>query len=190
MTGPSRWRQWVYMNMIAAMESIKGEQNIKWAVELHGIPRITLQDHVKGRVTHGVNPGHQPYLQLAQEKELSCFLMEVASVGYGRTKKEVKHLAKMGAKDKVFYHWHLRISPAKCPTGGSGDSYRGRRQLPLKGRSNSSSTDGGLQSRDNNAGFWSAEGGVGGAQSHELSWTTLATMLTKLACLLNTMLQT
>jgi len=36
----------------------------------------------------------------AEEKELSCFPTEVASVGYGRIKKEVKHLAEMVAKDK------------------------------------------------------------------------------------------
>jgi len=57
---------------------------------------------MKGKVTHGVNPGPQPYLQPAEEKELSCicFPTEVASVGYGRIKKEVKHLTEMVAKDK------------------------------------------------------------------------------------------
>ena len=49
---------------------------------------------------HGVNPGPQPYLQPDEEKELSCFLTEVAAVGYGRTKKQVKFLAEMVAKDK------------------------------------------------------------------------------------------
>ena len=49
---------------------------------------------------HGVNPGPQPYLQPDEERELSCFLTEVAAVGYGRTKKQVKFLAEMVAKDK------------------------------------------------------------------------------------------
>ena len=72
--------------MIAAMESVKGGQSVKRAAELHGAPRTTLQDCVKGKVMH--------------EKELSCFLMEVAAVGYGRTKKQVKFLVEMVAKDK------------------------------------------------------------------------------------------
>ena len=42
----------------------------------------------------------QPYLHPGEEKELSCFLTEVAAVGYGRTKKQVKFLAEMVAKDK------------------------------------------------------------------------------------------
>ena len=55
---------------------------------------------VKGKVMHGVNPGLQPYLQPSEEKELSCFFTEVAAAGYGRTKKQVKFLAEMVAKDK------------------------------------------------------------------------------------------
>ena len=85
--------------MIAAIESVKGGQSIKRAAEVHGVPRTTLQDCVKGKV-HGANSGPQPYLQPAEEKELSCFLTEVAAVGYGRTKKQVKLLAEMVARDK------------------------------------------------------------------------------------------
>ena len=87
-------------NMIAAMESVKGGLSIKRAAELHGVPRTTLQDRVKGKVMHGVNPGPQLYLQPDEEKELSCFLTEVAAVGYRRTQKQVKFLAKIVAKDK------------------------------------------------------------------------------------------
>ena len=78
------------------MESIKGGVSVKWAAELHGVPRTTPQDRVKGKVLHGVNPGPKP----AEEKELLCFFTEVATVGYGRTKKQVKLLAQMVAKDK------------------------------------------------------------------------------------------
>ena len=67
---------------------------------MHGVPRTKLQDYVEGKVMHGVNPGPRPYLQPGEEKEISCFLTEVATVGYGRTKKQVKFLAEMVAKDK------------------------------------------------------------------------------------------
>jgi len=86
--------------MIAAIESVKGGQSVKRAAEVHGVLRTTLQDRVKGKVIHGVNPGPQPYLQPAEEKELSCFLTEVAAVGYRRTKKQVKLLTEMVARDK------------------------------------------------------------------------------------------
>lgn len=86
--------------MIAAMESVKGGQSVKRVAELHGVPRTTLQDRVKGKVMHGVNPGSKSYLQPAEEKELSCFLIEVAAAGYERTKKQVKFLVEMVAKDK------------------------------------------------------------------------------------------
>ena len=52
------------------------------AAELHGVLRTTLQDCVKGKVMQ------------------SCFLTEVTTVGYGRTKKQVKFLVEMVAKDK------------------------------------------------------------------------------------------
>jgi len=77
-----------------------GGQSVKRAAEDHGVPRTTLEDRVKGKVVHSVNPGPKPYLQPAEEKELSCFLIEVAAVGYGRTKKQVKLLAEMVARDK------------------------------------------------------------------------------------------
>ena len=103
--------------MIAAIESVKGGQSIKRAAEVHGVPRTTLQDRVKGKVVHGVNPGPQPYLQPAEEKELSCFLAEVAAVGYGRTKKQVKLLAEMVARDKGVLRSTTRNKGGKVSDG-------------------------------------------------------------------------
>ena len=56
-TRPSKRRQFADENMIAAIESVKGGQSIKRAAEVHGVPRTTLQDRVKGKVVHDVNPG-------------------------------------------------------------------------------------------------------------------------------------
>ena len=43
------------------------------------------QDRTKGRVKHGDKPGSSTYLTSAEE-ELEAFLMEVAKVGYGKTR--------------------------------------------------------------------------------------------------------
>lgn len=49
--------------MTAAMESASsGNISINQAAELHGVPRMTLQDSLKGRVQHGKNPSPAPYL--------------------------------------------------------------------------------------------------------------------------------
>ena len=111
-----------------AMESLKGGLSVKRAAELHCVLKTTLQNRVKGKVMHGVNPGPKPYLQQAEEKELSCFLTKVAAVGYGITKKQVKFLLEI-LRTKVFYDRHLRIRLVKCLTGGSGNSCRDRRSL-------------------------------------------------------------
>ena len=116
-TRPSKWRQWADKNMIAAIESFKGRQSVKRAAEVHGVPRTTLQNCVKGKVVHGVNPGPQPYLQPAEEKELSCFLTEVAAVGYGRTKKQVKLLVEMVARDKGVLRSTTRNKGGKVSDG-------------------------------------------------------------------------
>ena len=37
------------------------------------MPRQTLHDQISGRVKHGTNPGPQPYLSKAEEKDLVDF---------------------------------------------------------------------------------------------------------------------
>lgn len=111
-----------------------GGQSVKQAAELHGVPRTTLQDCVKGKVKHGVNLRPQPYLQPAEEKELSCYLTEVAAVGYGRTKKQVKLQAEMVAKDEGVLRSTTKNKAGKVSDLNiSGDSCRVRRPLPFEG---------------------------------------------------------
>ena len=64
------------------------------------MPRTTLQDRVKGRVKHGDKPGPSTYLTSAEEEELEVFSMEVAKVGYGKTRKEVNLIVEAVAKEK------------------------------------------------------------------------------------------
>ena len=87
--------------MLSAMESVQsGMVSANKAAEIHGVPRSTLKDRLSGRTVHGVKPGPRPYLQEAEEKELSDYLITAAKVGYGKTRKEVKGIAENIAKEK------------------------------------------------------------------------------------------
>ena len=85
--------------MVAAIEAVKEGYSIKRAAEEpHAVPRTTLQDRISGRVTHGDKPGPDPYLN-KEEEELVEFLEVVSSIGYGRTRKQVKALVEKAARD-------------------------------------------------------------------------------------------
>ena len=87
------------MNM--AVDSIKkgGTTITRTALE-HGVPRTTLQDRISGRVLNRCRPGRKPYLSKLEERDLSKFLVEVADIGYGKSRQEIKLLATYAAKDK------------------------------------------------------------------------------------------
>ena len=78
--------------MVAAMEAVKGSCSVKRAAEEHGVPRTTLQDRIVSNVTHGVNPGPTSYLNKEEESDLANFLETVSSIGYGKTRKQIKAL--------------------------------------------------------------------------------------------------
>ena len=86
--------------MVSAVEAVKRGMSVLRAATLHGVPRTTLQNRVKGRVKHGDKPGPNTYLTPAEEEELASFLMEVARVGYGKTRREVKLLVEAVAREK------------------------------------------------------------------------------------------
>ena len=62
------------------------------AADLHRVPRSTLKDRLSGRVKHGVKPGPRSYLSAEEESDLSKYLLEVVSFGYGKTRREVQGL--------------------------------------------------------------------------------------------------
>ena len=66
----------------------------------HGVPRTTLQDRVTGRVTHGSNPGPKPYLNIAEESELTSNLIDASNMGYGKTRREVFSIVERYVKQK------------------------------------------------------------------------------------------
>ena len=87
--------------MLAAMEAAKkGTMSINKAAVLHGVPPTTLKDRLSGKVVHGTAPGPKQYLSTEEEAQLASHLVEVAQVGYGKTRKQVMHIAEQVARDK------------------------------------------------------------------------------------------
>jgi len=84
--------------MVAAMEEVKkGCISIKRASEQCDVPRTTLQDRLVGRVQHGVEPSPKPYLNEVKEKDLAEFLEVTSSIGYSKTRKQVKAVVEIVA---------------------------------------------------------------------------------------------
>ena len=95
-----RRKQWSDENMVSALEAVKSGMSVLRAATLYDVPKSTLRDRVNGRVKHGEKPGPNTYLSSAEEEELTSFLMEVAKIGYGKTRTEVKHLVEAVAREK------------------------------------------------------------------------------------------
>ena len=49
---------------------------------------------------HGVKPGPKPYLNEVEEKDLAGFLEVMSSIGYGKTRKQIKAVAETVAREK------------------------------------------------------------------------------------------
>ena len=86
--------------MANAMQAVQDGSSIASAARSHSVPRTTLQDRMLGKVVHGTKPGAKPYLNKEEEKELSEFIIESASVGYGKTRAQIMSLAENAARDK------------------------------------------------------------------------------------------
>ena len=89
----SKRKQWSEESMVGAMQAVADGSSITGAAREHGVPRTTLQDRVLGNVIHGRNPGPKRYLNEAEEKKLSEFLVETAAVGYGKSRAEIMAIA-------------------------------------------------------------------------------------------------
>ena len=73
--------------MIRAMEAVNsGEIGPNQAAREFAVPATTLKDRLSGRVKHGSKPGPAPYLTEEEERKLVDFLIQVARLGYGKTK--------------------------------------------------------------------------------------------------------
>jgi len=84
--------------MLATMKSVQeGELGVNEAAKQHGVPPTTLKDCMSGRVQHGTTP---LYLDEHEEKVLSSFLTDCASVGYAKTRRDVMGIAQSTAEGK------------------------------------------------------------------------------------------
>ena len=86
--------------MLDAMKSVQEGLPVRTAARVHGVPKSTLYDRIKGRVVHGVKPGPKQYLNAEEERELAQFAIESASVGYGQTTPQITTIAENVAKEK------------------------------------------------------------------------------------------
>lgn len=98
---PKKFRMWSNESMEHAMEAVKsGKMGQNRAARVFGVPISTLKDRISGRVKHGTNPGPSPYLTPKEESELHDFLVKVASIGHGKTKREVITIVERTLKKK------------------------------------------------------------------------------------------
>ena len=104
---PRKRKQWMNEQMEQAMKAVETGSKINQAD--HGVPPTTLKDRLSGRVQHGVKSGPKQYLSCEEETELATFLKSCASVGYGKTRRDVMGIAQSVAMDKGILRGH-RIS--------------------------------------------------------------------------------
>ena len=76
-------RQWNPADMEAAMRAVQEEgKTVTAAAKQHSVPRKTLDDRIKGRVTHGSNPGPSTVLTAREEDALASYLLYMAERGF------------------------------------------------------------------------------------------------------------
>ena len=94
-------RQWTENQMDMAINAVKsGKSGVNRAAKDHGVPPTTLKDRLSGRVQKNTNPGPSRYLNDKEEKELGTFVKNCATIGYGKTRKEIMRIAESHAKGK------------------------------------------------------------------------------------------
>ena len=106
-------KQWTEIQMKAAIDAAKSRKcSINRAAIDHGVPVTTLKDRLSGKVKENSVPGPKRYMNDEEETELGSFLKSCASVGYGKTRKEVMRIAETHAKktgllrkDKITQGW-------------------------------------------------------------------------------------
>ena len=95
-TGNSRGcrKTWVDNDMVSAMDAVKsGHFTITAAATQFSVPRKTLDDRIKGRVTHGSKPGVSTALTSIEEESLVSYLIYMANRGFPLTRTMVKAFA-------------------------------------------------------------------------------------------------
>ena len=97
---PKKCKKWMKEQMVKAIEAVKSGSGINRAALDYGVPRTTLKDQLSGQVKDGVLPGPDPYLASGEDKELATFLVDCASVGFGKTRREVMEIVEQVVLEK------------------------------------------------------------------------------------------
>lgn len=97
---PASYRQWTEHHMREALSAIGVGMTVKKASIVYGIPRTTLNDHKLGKVRPGALPGRPTLLSTKEEEDLVNFLVESASIGYGRTRRDVLNIVSRMAQQR------------------------------------------------------------------------------------------
>ena len=87
--------------METAMEAVmNGKTSINKAAVMYNVLCTSLKDRLGGKVVHGTRPGPKRYLNEIEEKELADHLIEVESIGCGKTRREVILITEKVAREK------------------------------------------------------------------------------------------
>ena len=93
--------QWSNKSMETATEAVmNGKTSINKAAVMYNVPCTSLKYRLSGKVVHGTRPGPKRYLNEIEEKELADHLIEAASIGYGKTRREVILITEKVAREK------------------------------------------------------------------------------------------
>ena len=90
-----RRKQWTNIQMEKAMEAVKSGVGINRAAMECRVPCTILNDHISGHMEHGINSGPVTYLNKEEERELAVLLKKCASIGYGKTRKQVMAIVEL-----------------------------------------------------------------------------------------------
>ena len=110
--------------MKAAMEAVSsGEMTVSASSRVFKVPRKTLDDRIRGNVSHGKKPGRTTILTPEEEESLTQYLLYMAERGFPLTRTMVKAfawaIAKRSGND-------ARFSPEQGPSEHWWQLYRKR----------------------------------------------------------------
>ena len=122
--GKVRRLKWDNDNMKAAMEAVSsGEMTVSASSRVFKVPRKTLDDRIRGNVSHGKKPGRTTILTPEEEESLTQYLLYMAERGFPLTRTMVKAfawaIAKRSGND-------ARFSPEQGPSEHWWQLYRKR----------------------------------------------------------------
>ena len=84
--------KWDNDNMKAAMEAVSsGEMIVSASSRVFKVPRKTLDDRIRGNVSHGKKPGRTTILTPEEEESLTQYFLYMAERGFPRRGRWSKH---------------------------------------------------------------------------------------------------